>query len=220
MPSSAYFPCLEQEMSGGDEEREDGSGYAGDEDTNSAGEDNYKDKDDSVIAVMPSFSPLPSILNESSDNYSASSTQYFPPMLGMLNDSIGNCNAFTQYCPPPPMMPYNDYISNSTEENEDNTATVVDDDRPPSQTEITSITITSGNDDDDSEEDSSTERRSIADQMAIWGCVQYLGLEGRWDQVAVALGLESCPRVWELLESEYHRLRALKESGELSDREY
>ena len=192
MPSSSYFPSLGLEMRSGDGEREDGSGYAGDDDTNSVDEDDCKVNDESVIAVMPCFLPMSGALNENSDNYSASSTQFSPPMPGMLN---------------------NDYINNSMDEDgdDDNTTTVVDDDRLPSQTEAATIAVTSGNNNND-EDDNSLERRSIADQMAIWGCVKYLDLEGRWDQVAVALGLECCPRIWEWLEREYYRLRALKES--------
>ncbi|KAG0079412.1 hypothetical protein BGZ90_002672 [Linnemannia elongata] len=137
-----------------------------------------------------------------------------PPMPDMLNDNVNNHNATSQCFPPLPLMPNNDCINNGMDAV--NTTVVVVDDRSPSQTETASITVTSGNNDDEGEDENSTERRSISDQMAIWGCVQYLDLEGRWDQVAVALGLESCPRVREWLESEYYRLQALKESGELS----
>ncbi|OAQ25197.1 hypothetical protein K457DRAFT_23435 [Linnemannia elongata AG-77] len=212
MPSPSYSPSLGLEMSDDDGEREDGSGYAGDDDTNSVDEE---ENDDSVLTIMPYFLSIPGVLNENSEKYSVSSNQNSPPMPDMLNDNVNNHNASTQCFPPLPLMPNSNCINNGMDAV--NTTVVVDDDRSPSQTETASITVTSGNNDDEEEEDeNSTERRSISDQMAIWGCVQYLDLEGRWDQVAVALGLESCPRIREWLESEYYRLQALKESGELS----
>ncbi|KAG0278937.1 hypothetical protein BGZ95_002712 [Linnemannia exigua] len=61
--------------------------------------------------------------------------------------------------------------------------------------------------------DEGVQGRSIAQNMAIWGSVEYLGLEGQWDKVAFALGLRPIPRVVQQLEDEYNRLRELKDSG-------
>ncbi|KAF9127224.1 hypothetical protein BGW39_006039 [Mortierella sp. 14UC] len=54
---------------------------------------------------------------------------------------------------------------------------------------------------------------SIAENMAIWGSVDYLGLEGQWDQIAIVLGLQPTAQMQRRLEDEYCRLRRLKDSG-------
>jgi hypothetical protein len=61
--------------------------------------------------------------------------------------------------------------------------------------------------------DKSVRDCSIAANMAIWGSVDYLGLEGRWDQVAIVLGLQPTVQVQRQLEDEYYRLQRLKASG-------
>lgn len=124
-------------------------------------------------------------VNEDDDKDStATTTQCLFPLSSMPNPN--DCN--------------NNNMDRSGEEDDGNTT----DSESDGDDVLLTNTVILGNG-----EEGGMEGLSVAEYMAIWGCVQYMDLEGQWDKVAIALGLDSCPQVWQELEYEYNRLREL-----------